>query len=78
MLGASGVLLVPRFGIGESPSSVNTDENWLLRTSAFPLASPTVLPSFFSDATPELSHFLFLTNEYSFFLLLEERKKDRE
>ena len=59
-----------RFGIGESPSSVNTDENWLLRTSAFPLASPTVLPSFFSDATQELSHFLFLTNEYSFFLLL--------
>ena len=35
MLGASGVLLAPRFGIGESPSSVNTDENWLLRTSAF-------------------------------------------
>ena len=60
---------MPRFGIGESPSSVNTDENWLLRTSAFSLASQTVLPSFFSDATPELSHFLFLTNEYSFFLL---------
>ena len=25
---------MPRFGIGESPYSVNTDENWLLKTSA--------------------------------------------
>ena len=57
ILGTSGVLLVPRSGSGESPPSVNTDENWLLRTSAFPLASTTVLLSFFSDATPELSHF---------------------
>ena len=50
-VGGTGVLLAPRFGIGESPSSVNTDENWLLRTSASPLASPTVLRRFTRTVT---------------------------
>ena len=57
--GASGVLLAPRSGRGESSAFVNTDKNRLLRTSAFPLAYPTLWPSFLRDATPELLHFLF-------------------
>ena len=68
MLRASGVLVVPRSRSGES-SSVNIDENWLLRTSGFPPTSSTVLSSFYGNAAPKISHFLFLTNEYSFFLL---------
>ena len=68
-VGASGVLLTPISGSVESSSFVKTDENRLLRTFAFPLASLTVWQSFLSDASPELSHFLLLTKEYSFFLL---------
>ena len=40
-VGASGLLLARRSGSGESSSFVNTDENLLLRTSAFLLASHT-------------------------------------
>ena len=59
MLRSSGVLVVPRSGSGE-PSSVNIDENWLLRTSGFPPTSSTVLSSFFGNATPKMSHFFVL------------------
>ena len=36
------MLLAPRSGSGESTSFVKIDKNWLLRTSAFPLAFQTV------------------------------------
>ena len=44
-------------------SMVKADKNCPFRISDWVLASLWVIPSFFSGATPELSHFLSLTKE---------------
>ena len=69
--GASGKLLVPRSGKVLVSSMVKADKNCPFRISDLVLASLWVynIPSFFSGATPELSHFVSLTKEECFLQL---------
>ena len=50
-------------------SMVKANKNWPFGISDLVVASLWVVPSFFSGAKPELSHFLSLTKEKSFLQL---------